>query len=570
LSHWHMGLGGSDHDFSAALAFGTDIRVAIEQERLSRRKHGLSFWYQSPVDLAIDYCLNAEGISMTEIETIVSSDLLPARVRHELRNKTLRLFPHHLCHAASAYMMLPLGSKAGVLVYDGFGSTRGPSADDPLRNLRETFSFFLFGPSSFECLGQTVGLGYVEHDDFPTGVTNSIGMLYELVTAILGYDPMETGKTMGLASHGSPRYLEDLEQFVTYGECISNCFECRTDDPALEAMLEQILLSRQASFSVKADLASSVQALTNKTLVKCGDLFKKYDIDCLCISGGCGLNTVANSFLVKHMMEDIPIVIPPHCGDSGLAFGALWLEEFEAFRSAPRMTFRGDNVNPVLARPGRCYTRDECNQAVQQFYPRLVRDSSVLLARDLARIIAGGEIVAVFNGRSEIGPRALGGRSILADPRLAMTREKVNRLIKEREPFRPLAPILLEAHYDEYFFDYRCADPFMLKIADARERCLREAPAVVHFDGTARVQVVTSLGDPFLIELLTAFYDLTGVGLLLNTSFNRKGEPIVESPGDAIDAFLGMKLDGLFLEGEFYRPVLNGESKLLKDSAYGI
>ena len=134
-------------------------------------------------------------------------------------------------------------------------------------------------------------------------------------------------------------------------------------------------------------------------------------------------------------------------------------------------------------------------------------------------------------------------------------REKINRVIKGREPFRPLAPIVLRSRYDDYFFDARQADPFMLKVARARERCLREAPAVVHIDGTARVQVVTEDGDPFLIELLRAFDEETGTAVLLNTSFNRRGEPIVESPLDAVDAFLGMGLDGLYLEGKFYRSV---------------
>jgi len=204
LSEWILGLGGSDHDFSAALMLDCDIRVAIEQERLSRRKHGLTFWYESPLQRAIDYCLAAEGVSMTDVRVIVSSDLLPTRVRHDFRNQRLREFPHHLCHAASAYMMLPPGSKAGVLVYDGFGSIRGPISGDPFRNVRETFSFFLFGPGGYECVGRTVGLGYVEHDDFPTGVTNSIGMLYELVTGRVPFEAETMPQLCTLILHAEP------------------------------------------------------------------------------------------------------------------------------------------------------------------------------------------------------------------------------------------------------------------------------------------------------------------------------------------------------------------------------
>ena len=555
MSEWVLGLGGSDHDFSAALMRDSDIRVAIEQERLTRRKHAITFWFESPLRQAIEYCLAAEGVSMFEVGRIVSSDLLPTRVRHDFRELGLREFPHHLCHAASAYMMLPPGSKAGVLVYDGYGSIRGPVDGDPFRNLRETFSFFLFGPDGYECIGRTVGLGYVEHDDFPTGVTNSVGMLYELVTAVLGYDIMDSGKTMGLSSHGVPRYLEALERFVSYGDDPSDCFRCATDDRALEATLEQILLSGHNGFGVKADLAASLQALMNKTLLHCEQFFRGHDIEYLCLAGGCALNTVANSFLVGHSKLGVPVIIPPHCDDSGLAFGALWLEQFARGGAPPELTFRGHAVSPALSRPGRSYTREECRAAVQEFYPRLALDASVASARDLARVIAAGGIVGVLNGGAEIGPRALGGRSIIADPCSAMMREKINRVIKGREPFRPLAPIVLRSRYDDYFFDTRQADPFMLKVARARERCLREAPAVVHVDGTARVQVVTEDGDLFLIELLRAFEEETGTAILLNTSFNRRGEPIVESPLDAVDAFLGMGLDGLYLEGEFYRSV---------------
>jgi carbamoyltransferase len=379
-------------------------------------------------------------------------------------------------------------------------------------------------------------------------------MLYELVTGLLGYDLMDGGKTMGLSAHGVPRYLDVLESFVTYGDQPSQCFLCSTDCPELSHAIENILLGGRGSFAARADLAASVQALVNKTLLHCASFFSGRGIDFLCISGGCGLNTVANSFLVEHSTLNVPIIIPPHCGDAGLGFGALWLDQYDRLGVAPRFTFRNGPLSPGLCRPGRIYTRNECHEAVREFYPRIVFDGEITSSRDLACLLARGAIVGVLNGPSEIGPRALGGRSILADPRSAMIRERINRSIKCREPFRPLAPIVLESDYNEYFVDDRCADPFMLKVATARDRCRRDIPAVVHIDGTARVQVVPEEGDPFLIELLRAFRKETGIGVLLNSSFNRKGEPIVETPLDALDAMLGMGLDGLFVDGEFYRP----------------
>jgi carbamoyltransferase len=552
---WILALGGSEHDYSAALANGRNILVAVEQERVSRRKHGFALWYERPIQEAIEYCLATEQISINDVAMTVSSDSLPTRLQHAFRGNALRQFPHHLCHAASAYMMLPPGTRSGVLVYDGFGSVRGKVANDPLRNKRETFSFFLFGPNGYECLGTTVGLSYIEHDDFPTGVTNSIGMLYEIVNSLLGYDLMDSGKTMGLSSHGVPQYLDLFEEFVSYGSDETDCFRCSLDDSRLVSELRRVLLTDRDSFVVRADLAASLQALVNKTLLHCAEFFFKHDIEYLCLAGGCALNSVANSHLVDHLPSRINLMIPPHCGDSGLGFGALWLEHFTRIGVAPELTFRGGPSGAALARPGRRYKRAECRQAAQQFYPRIALDSSVTSADGLAKVIAEGAIVGVLNGSSEIGPRALGGRSIFADPSSAMTRERVNRLIKKREPFRPLAPIVLQSDYEHYFCDIRCADPYMLRVARVRESCLLRAPAIVHVDGTARVQIVMEDGDPFLIELLSAFRAATGLGILLNTSFNRRGEPIVESPLDALDAFLGMNLDGLYLDGEFYRAV---------------
>ncbi len=554
MAEWTLAIGGSEHDPSAALVCDSDIRVAIEQERLTRRKHGVALWYENPIQQAIDYCLAAEGISMGQVCRVVSSDSIPTRVRAELHRYDLRLFSHHLCHAASAYMMLPAGARAGVLVYDGYGSIRGAVSGNALRNLRETFSFFLFGPDGYECFGETFGHGYLELDEFPIGVTDSIGMLYELVTGLLGYDLMDSGKTMGLSAHGMPRYLDVLESFVIYGDHPARCFQCSTDSPRLSRAIENILVAGRGSFAVRADIAASLQALVNKTLLHCASFFSGKSIDFLCISGGCGLNTVANSFLVEHLVPNLPILIPPHCGDAGLGLGALWLDQYERCRAAPKLTFRNGPLNPNLCRPGRIYSRSESHDAVRQFYPRVVLDGSINSSQDVASILADGAIIGVLNGPSEIGPRSLGGRSIFADPRSVVIREKLNRSIKRREPFRPLAPIILQSDYSEYFFDDRCADPFMLKIAKARDCCKRRAPAVVHIDGTARVQVVPEDGDPFLVGLLRAFRERTGTAVLLNTSFNRQGEPIVETPLDALDAFLGMGLDGVFIDGEFYRP----------------
>lgn len=559
MTQWIMALGGSSHDFSCTVMRDSDILVAIEEERLSRRKHGICNFYENPVQYSMRYCLDYSGITLDDIDVIVSSDLLPARVRFELRGRRLRLFPHHLCHAVSAYMLAPAGASAAILVYDGMGSVVEHSSahgDTFARNTRETFSFY-YATSSGEitCLGRTTGQGLCEFDEFPISLNNSIGMLYEFITALIGFHHMDAGKTMGLAAHGAPRYLPVLKRFTRLSTNPNDCFTCELDDPAFRSEIQAILDAGGNSFAVKADLAASVQELVNQTLLTCVAAFRGRSYDYLCLAGGCALNTVATSHLIDHWPHYVPIIVPPHVSDAGLGLGALYLWQAQQVRAQPALTFRGGPLRPALARPGRPYAMEECIDAARRFYPRLVPDASVSTAADLARCIAAGEIIAVANGPAEIGPRALGGRSIFADPRSARTRETLNRRIKGREPFRPLAPMVLSSAYETYFCDRRHADPYMLKVSRATERCKREAPAVVHVDGSARTQVIGDEDDPFLVELLTEFEKLTGLPMLLNTSFNRRGEPIVESPVDAIDAFLGMKLDGLFLHGVFYRQV---------------
>lgn len=530
---------------------GSDIRIAIEEERLTRRKHGMSAFFQNPVQRSVRYCLDECGIGLDDV-TIVSSDLLCGRVRYEYRERPLKLYPHHLCHAAAAYMMAPVGSRAAVLVYDGAGSILGFTDDEPPRNIRETFTFYIFDSDSIECLGQTVGSGVREHDDFPSSLNNSVGFFYELISGVLGFDVMDGGKTMGLAAHGRPRYISELERFITYGNSRDDCFRCELDSPDLRDTLEGILRVNRGSFAAKADVAASAQAIVNKTILWAAGFFGDVDFDVFCVSGGCALNTVANAYLVERLPFDVPVIIPPHAGDSGLGVGALWLAAHERGMD---VTFRGGDISPTFARPGRTYSREDCSDAVRQFYPALAHDASISTAEDVAGELARGSIVGFFNGPSEIGPRALGGRSILADPRSANVRERLNREIKHREPFRPLAPMILAERFGAYFGDQRQADPFMMKVAVANDRCRRDAPAVVHADGTARVQIVPRDGDPLLRRLLVAFEVATGLPLVLNTSFNRRAEPIVETPCDAIDSFLAMKLDALYLNGDFYRPV---------------
>jgi carbamoyltransferase len=544
-----IGLGGSNHDGAAALAKGSSVEVAIEQERISRRKHGYSWWWENPVGYAVDYCLSAVDLELERVDRMVSSDLLPRRVITAYPEQDIRLYPHHLCHAASACAMLPPGTRSVILVYDGMGSL--VPGTHPDRVLRETFGFFQVDADGLRSLGQTYGDAVLEHDNFPGGCSNSIGKLYDIVTTIIGFHEDDVGKTMGLAAYGKPRYADLIGSFVTLGDDLSACFCYDANNPELPDELLRVLAG-EPGFGVKADLAASVQLVLEKSLLHVYSLVSGLKFDVLCLAGGCGLNSVANARLAAELPEDRQLVVPPYTADSGICFGSLWLEMSDANGTPPNLLFRGGSFAPSAARPGRLYTREQCLAAVNEYYPRLVYDPRVDGPEALAAELAAGNIIGVLNGPSEIGPRALGGRSIFADPRSSEMRERINRTIKLREPFRPLAPMVLAERFSDFFEDRRQADPYMLRVARATKACRALAPAVIHRDGTARVQVVEADADPFLVRLLGAFNELAGLPLLLNTSFNRAGEPIVETPEDAIDAFLGMHLDGLYLDGLYY------------------
>ncbi len=552
---WVLGLGGSCHDFSAALLRGNDIRVGIEVERLSRVKYGIPEWFADPVARCVEYCLDVEDVARDELAAVVSSDLMPYRTLDRWR---VNSYPHHLCHAASAVMLLPPQAHACVLVYDGCGSAR-PVASERMGELGdlelETFSWFEFRDGALERIAGTTGHQRVEWLDPLGDNTNSMGNLYELTSVMIGFGRHEVGKTMGLAGWGSPRYLDELAPYVQLGDSMDAVFTCDGLEPGFQATIKDLLSAGGDSFQVRADMAATVQEILTQCLIRCYDLVADRDFDVFCIAGGCALNTVANGVLAKRLPPGRSLCVPPHAGDSGTAMGSLWLHRAKVEGAPFALTFRGAPAMPAAARPGKVYDKRSVKEAIGAALPHAAKNHAITGPRELAAELANGKIIGIFNGASETGPRALGGRSIFADPRRAQIKERLNRGIKLREPFRPLAPILLAEQYDSLFSPPAAANPFMLVVADANEDCRRRAPAVIHVDGTARVQVLQPDDDPFLVDLLREFAELTGLAMLLNTSFNRRGEPIVETPAEAVDAFVGMRLDGLWLSGTYVEPV---------------
>jgi carbamoyltransferase len=468
-----------------------------------------------------------------------------------MEGKEVRLYPHHLSHAASAWLLAEPETSGGVIVYDGLGSVREHPGED-MSAERETFSFYsVTADGVLDLIDTTYGRGYVEHTMFPMGYTNSIGQLYEIVNAALGFGGLESGKTMGLAGWGEPRYTDAFLRSAEIGSSLDAIFRF-TPFEGFVPELREIVAAGDGSFATKADVAATAQVLLEEVLLRSYELLReRIPSGTLAVAGGCGLNTVANGALASAAAGDgRRLIIPPHSGDAGLSFGALYLLAKERDPIA-HVTFRGEPVDDRISRPGRTYSLAECRRELKHFYPDLMMEPGEMTAEQLATRLANGDVIAVFEGSSEFGPRALGGRSILADPRQSMVRERINREIKFREPFRPIAPLILESEFDDYFTPPAAADPYMLKVAQATDLCKKVAPAVVHIDGGSRVQTVPSSGDRFLTKVLSAFYDITGVPILVNTSFNRRGEPIVETPFEALRALSEMTLDGLWLEGSF-------------------
>jgi carbamoyltransferase len=550
---WVLGLGGSSHDFSAALMRGTDIHVAIESERITRVKYGTPGFLRDPFEPAVAYCLDHAGIELAEVSHVVSSDLLPYR---SLAEWSVRAFPHHLCHAASAAMLLEPADTACILVYDGNGSATPLAGEGPgLGRLEvETFSAFSYEDGELRKLGGTYGDRRVEWLGLYASCRNSVGQLYELISAMLGFDTREAGKTMGLAGWGRPRFLELFHEHMEIGEQLDRVFSFDPFDRGFQQAVDEALAREGHSFAVRADLAATAQAVLTEALLAFYGMVEERAFDVLCVVGGCALNSVANGVLAARLPSGRRLVIPPCAGDTGIGMGALWLDARERRSHPTRLTIRGREPLSGIARPGRPYDMPPGAAADALDLARMSVDPSVGSAAALAEVLARGAVVGVLNGSSEIGPRALGGRSILADPRSSALKERINREIKHREPFRPLAPVVLASAFDRYFEPAAAANPFMLVVATANPECLRVAPGVAHIDGTSRVQTVPADGDPFLIELLDRFERITGLPMLLNTSFNGPGEPIVETPDDALDAFMTLGLDGLWLQDRFLRP----------------
>lgn len=544
------------HDSAAALVVDGRIVAAAEEERFNRKKHCGDFPIQS-----IRYCLAQAGLTIDDIDEIAHGfDYAPYRTVYSMDRTTADLyrdvfsreafldsvsrhipgFPadrvhhvgHHVAHAASVYFTSGW-NECLVVIMDGMG---------------EAHSVTVFHAHD----GQLDKIHQIPSSD-------SIGILYSLVTLHLGFDfNADEYKMMGLAPYGdADRYRAFFDKHVELVEGgsiripmlrLNRTREEREHYSVTRRYLQEHLIGeRRADDPLTReheDVAASLQACLDRTMQHiCGHFGRTLGLRRLAMAGGVALNCTSNGKLLKSGLFD-EIYIQPAAGDDGTALGAA------LYRAAQAR----EVVNERLTVPffGPSYSDKEICAAADEFGDRVEATAFEGLeeaCREAARCIADGKVIAWFRGRMEFGPRALGHRSILADPGRPDMRDRINAMVKMREAFRPFAPAVSVEQAAKWFDVPPMTDlPYMIMIVDVRKEYRAALPAITHIDGSARVQTVSAGGNEAFHALLRAVGEVTGREMVLNTSFNVKGQPIVNTPQEALETFLRTGIDCLFLE----------------------
>ena len=560
-----LGINAYDHDVSACLLRNGEIAFAISKERITREKHDTGFYQE-----VVDYCLAAENISLDDVDLVVRNcyvlpveDLETRMVSQDVpevmddderiqasksplflsRSNKVVTISHHLAHAYSAFAVCPFHDGV-VMVVDGVGNYSSDVTEpgqltepaDPLA--RELESYYRFDGSRIDTL-KKVWLEPVRgflSDEFY--YMPGLGALYSRVSSYIFADWNKCGEVMGLAPYGRADALKPLLQ-LRDGELVVPDWGLELDKPWL--------VDREPNWQASScmehwkDLARRVQDDAETVLLaRAIWLRQTTGAKNLCMSGGVALNCVANGRIAREAGFE-NVWIQPAAGDDGIAIGCAYYGHLAILKQPRSFVMQHTYL-------GVDYHDDAVAAAASKGLVRAqaTRTSCSDICSRTASLLAEGHVFGWFQGRSEFGPRALGNRSILADPRRAEMKDKVNMRVKHRQAFRPFAPIVRLERAHEIF---ECGKelPFMLLTQHVRPEWRDRIPAIVHVDGTARVQTVRQEHNPRLYRLLEEFESITGVPVLLNTSFNIKGEPIVETPADAIKCFLGTGMDYLVL-----------------------
>ena len=559
-----LGLNTYDHDVSACLLRDGAIAFAIAKERITREKHASGFYKE-----VIDYCLDAEGITLDDVDLIVRNcyilpvaemeerlvyqdrpGFLPEYERAEAAKHPLYLsrsdkvvsISHHLAHAYSAFAVSPF-EEGVVMIVDGVGSYRSdvtepcPPTDAATALARESESYYKFSGSKIECLKKVwmeSDRGFLSEEFYNMP---GLGALYSRASTYIFGDWNKCGELMGLAPYGRSEQVKHLLELADGTLHVPRW----TTDFNQPYVLDRGNWEASPAMPHWEDLAWRVQDDTENVLIaRARWLRETTGARNLCMAGGVALNCVANGRIAREAGFE-NVWVQPAAGDDGIAIGCAYYGYLEILKQ--RRGFVMDH-----AYLGRRHPDRDIENATLRFLVRIQTTATPAadICRETARLLAEQRVVGWFQGASEFGPRALGNRSLLADPRRAGMKDILNSRVKHRQAFRPFAPIVLAERAQE-IFEGEEDSPFMLIAKRVRPEWRDRIPAVVHADGTARVQTVKEATNPMLYRLLREFEALTGVPVLINTSFNVKGEPIVETPDDAVVCFLTTGIDHLVL-----------------------
>ncbi|HRI86914.1 MAG TPA: carbamoyltransferase [Candidatus Hydrogenedentes bacterium] len=551
-----LGIGGYSHDSAAALVCDGQLVAAVAEERLTRVKH------QGGVPRkAVQFCLDTAGISIDDIDHVCaymrpglrvgrrvpyrlsqlfrSPSFSAGYIAYELQHNAeymlgmrslvgkraqLHYMHHHPAHAASSFLVSPF-DEAALLTIDYVGEW----------------------DVTWGGIGKGTTITRLSSEHYP----NSLGVLYTGLTDYLGFArASDEYKVMGLASYGEPEYADEFRRIVklmpggryqidlSWLQCHylagSRCGYMSSK------FIERFGPARQKNAAIESkhqNIAASLQCVLEETVLHIArHLHSTTRQKKLCLAGGVALNCSMNGRLLREGPFD-EIFVQPAAGDDGIAIGAGFQKHHELTGAKRSFELKHAQWGPEFS-----------NDAIRQFLDlaKLPYESPSNTIERTADLLAAGKIVGWYQGRMEFGPRALGSRSILADPTRADMKDLINKFVKHREEFRPFAPSCLAERASEYF-EGCASSPFMLFVYPVNQAKRASVPAITHVDGTARVQTVTRDSNPKFYALIEAFEKRRGVPMVLNTSFNIMGEPIVNTPSDAVRCFYGTGMDALVI-----------------------
>lgn len=561
----HFPLRGLGHDCAAALLADGRLVAAVAEERFNRRKHSVSIDGRNLLPRqAARFCLDAAGTDWKNLDAVchyldftpevmarrqaILDAFLPPEMRSAVSTANWRSFeeefchdqiarqigevagfdlprdrlhfvPHHVAHAAAAYYSSGF-EQAGIVTLDGYGEK----------------------DSSVVAIGDDLRLAVQESIEIP----HSLGILYMVVTVFLGFRALnDEYKVMGLAALGDPApFRRAMGELMTTDSQGHYRTDILANHDLVAALVELFGPPREPDTALtkrEMDIAAALQErLEEVVLTYLRAVKARHGFERLCMSGGVALNSVLNGRIAREgLFKEIHVF--PAASDDGCAVGAAQY----GFHHVLGQTGRQPVTNVYL---GPDYRVDSIEAVLRTYADRIDWRRSDDPAEEAALLIAAQNVIGWFQGRTEFGPRALGNRSILGDARNPAMKDIINNKVKWREPFRPFAPAVKLDTAHEYFDMAGVGhSPFMLFVAPVHTEARSRIPAITHNDGTARVQTVTKQENELFWRLLDCFEQRTGMGLVLNTSFNVKGEPIVNSPEDAIQCFLRTNIDALVI-----------------------